>query len=126
MIGESMPTLVTAQTSRSLPIGEYVIIDSPEGKIIGLAEKSIPYFVDILQKLSKLTVEKEAELTEINPLVILKDGSMLALDGKIMTDDNSNFRHEELMKYREQTELEAKAEKRGFSLVELDLSLIHI
>jgi len=89
-------------------------------KNIGLAEKSIPYFVDILQKLSKLTVEKEAELTEINPLVILKDGSMLALDGKIMTDDNSNFRHEELMKYREQTELEAKAEKSGFSLVELD------
>ena len=41
VIGESMPTLVTAQTSRSLPIGEYVIIDSAEGKIIGLAEKSI-------------------------------------------------------------------------------------
>ena len=41
MIGESMPTLVTAQTSRSLPIGEYVIIDSAEGKIIGLAEKSV-------------------------------------------------------------------------------------
>ena len=41
VIGESMPTLVTAQTSRSLPIGEYVIIDSAEGKIIGLAEKSV-------------------------------------------------------------------------------------
>jgi len=37
-----------------------------------------------------------------------------------MTDDNSNFRHEELLKYREQTELEEKAEKSGFSLVELD------
>jgi succinyl-CoA synthetase beta subunit len=87
---------------------------------IGLDKKSVTYFVDILQKLSKLTVEKEAELTEINPLVILKDGSMLALDGKIMTDDNSNFRHDELLKYREQTELEKKAEKSGFSLVELD------
>ena len=87
---------------------------------IGLDEKSVTYFVDILQKLSKLTVEKEAELVEINPLVILKDGSMLALDGKMMTDDSSNFRHEELLKYREQTELEEKAEKSGFSLVELD------
>ena len=87
---------------------------------IGLEEKSVTYFVDILQKLSKLTVEKEAELTEINPLVILKDGSMVALDGKIMTDDNSNFRHTELLKYKEQTELEEKAEKSGFSLVELD------
>jgi len=87
---------------------------------IGLDEKSVTYFVDILQKLSKLTVEKEAELTEINPLVILNDGSMVALDGKIMTDDNSNFRHGELAKYREQTKLEEKAEKSGFSLVELD------
>ena len=89
-------------------------------KEIGIGENSIPHFVDILQKLSKLTVEKEAELTEINPLVILKDGSMMALDGKIMTDDNSNFRHKELAEYHEQTELEKKAEESGFSLVELD------
>ena len=79
---------------------------------IGLDKKSVAYFVDILQKLSKLTVEKEAELTEINPLVILKDGSMVALDGKIMTDDNSNFRHGELVKYREQTELEEKSREK--------------
>ena len=89
-------------------------------KKIGLAENSIQYFVDILQKLSKLTIEKEAELTEINPLVILKDGSMIALDGKLMTDDNSNFRHKELAKYQEKTDLEKKAEESGFSLVELD------
>ena len=89
-------------------------------KEIGLDKNSITHFTDILQKLSKLTIEKEAELTEINPLVILKDGSMVALDGKIMTDDNSNFRHKELAKYREQTELEERAEKSGFSLVELD------
>jgi len=59
-------------------------------------------------------------LTEINPLVILKDGSMMALDGKVMTDDNSNFRHKELAKYQEKTELEKRAEESGFSLVELD------
>ena len=41
VIGESKPTVVTAQTSRSLPIGEYVIIDSNEGKIVGLVEKSV-------------------------------------------------------------------------------------
>jgi succinyl-CoA synthetase beta subunit len=89
-------------------------------KEIGLEGKTITNFVDILQKLSKLTIEKEAELTEINPLVILNDDSLLALDGKIMTDDNSNFRHKELMKYKEKTELEKKAEESGFSLVELD------
>ena len=59
-------------------------------------------------------------MTEINPLVILKDGSMMALDGKVMTDDYSNFRHKELAKYQEKTELEKRAEESGFSLVELD------
>jgi len=41
VIGESKPTVVTGQTSRSLPIGEYVIINSKEGKIVGLVEKSV-------------------------------------------------------------------------------------
>ena len=41
VIGESKPTVVTGQTSRSLPIGEYVIINSEEGKIVGLVEKSV-------------------------------------------------------------------------------------
>ena len=87
---------------------------------IGLKGNQEAEFVIMLKQLSKLTVEKEAELAEINPLAILKDGSIMALDGKVMTDDNSNFRHEELAKYQEKSELEERAEKSGFSLVELD------
>ena len=87
---------------------------------MGLEGKTADDLVEFLQKLSKLTIEKEAELAEINPLAIVEDGSLLALDGKVMTDDNSNFRHEELMKYQEISELEERAEKSGFSLVELD------
>lgn len=90
------------------------------GKEIGVKDKSLNQFVDILQKLSKLTVEKEAELAEINPLAILKDDSLLALDGKVIIDDNSMFRHDELRKFQEVSELEERAEKSGFSLVELD------
>ena len=41
VIGESKPTIVTGQTSRSLPIGEYVIINSKEGKIVGLVENQL-------------------------------------------------------------------------------------
>ena len=41
VIGESKRTIITAQTSRSLPIGEYVIINSNDGKIVGLVEKSV-------------------------------------------------------------------------------------
>ncbi len=40
VIGESKPTVVTALSSRPLSVGEYVIIDSDEGRILGLVEKS--------------------------------------------------------------------------------------
>jgi len=89
-------------------------------KEIGLEGNSISDFVDMLQKLSKLTIEKEAELAEINPVAVLDDHSLIALDGKVITDDNSNFRHPEMLKYLEQSELEERAEKSGFSLVELN------
>lgn len=90
------------------------------GKQMGLKDKSLVQFVDILQKLAKITVEKETELAEINPLAILGDDSVVALDGKIIVDDNAMFRHDELRKFQEVSELEERAEKSGFSLVELD------
>jgi len=89
-------------------------------KEMGLDGKTADDFVEILQKLSKLTIEKEIELAEINPLAVLEDDSLMALDGKVVTDDNATFRHEGLEKYQERSEIEEKAEKSGFSLVELD------
>jgi succinyl-CoA synthetase beta subunit len=64
-----------------------------------IADNSKDNFVTLLLNLFKLVNEKEAELAEINPLVILKDGSLLALDSKVIIDDNSLFRHDELKKY---------------------------
>ena len=87
---------------------------------IGLEAGAAAEFSGILSSLSRLAMEKEAELAEINPLAILADGSLVALDGKVVTDDNSSFRHEELQKYKEVSELEDRAAASGFSLVELD------
>src|SRR5215204_4926500 len=64
--------------------------------------------------------DKEAELAEINPVAILQDGSLMALDAKVIIDDNAMFRHPELKKYEHVSELERQAEVSGFSLVELD------
>ena len=89
-------------------------------KEMGLDGKTADGFIDTLKKLSKVTIEKEAELVEINPLAIMQDDSIMALDGKFVTDDNSNFRHDELQKYQEMSDIEKRAEKSGFSLVELD------
>ena len=112
---------VKNQTIREVGLGNVdTEIAKEVANEIGLKYSQEEQFVEMLQKLSKLTIEKEAELAEINPLAILKDGTLMALDGKVMTDDNSNFRHDELQKYQEKSELEEQAEKSGFSLVELD------
>ncbi len=112
---------VKNQVIREIGLGEIdKQVAEDVAKEIGLEGNSVSDFVDFLQKLSKITIEKEVELAEINPVAVLSDGSLLALDGKVITDDNSTFRHPELLKYQEQTELEERAEKSGFSLVELD------
>jgi succinyl-CoA synthetase beta subunit len=71
-------------------------------------------FAGIAQKLYRIFVEKDCSLIEINPLVKLGDGSLLALDAKINFDDNADFRHKEWEEMRdlsaeEPTEVEAKA-----------------
>jgi succinyl-CoA synthetase beta subunit len=87
---------------------------------LGLSGKTVVSFVDFTTKLSRLVSEREAELAEINPVAILGDDSLLALDSKVIIDDNAMFRHPELKKYEHISELEKQAEISGFSLVELD------
>lgn len=77
-------------------------------------------FVDLLLNLFKVVVEKEAELAEINPLAIVSDGSLVALDAKVIIDDNSLFRHNDLQAYEYLSNLEKQAADNGFSFVELD------
>ncbi|HET8794100.1 MAG TPA: succinate--CoA ligase subunit beta, partial [Nitrososphaeraceae archaeon] len=77
-------------------------------------------FILLIQKLSKLIYEKEAELAEINPLAMLRNGELVALDAKVIIDDNALFRHEDLKQYEVMSELETQAKNNGFSFVELD------
>ncbi len=112
---------VKNQTVRDVGLGD--VPEDVAGEVageIGLEGRSAGDFADMLLRLSRLAVEKEAELVEINPLAVMQDGSLVALDGKMVTDDNSNFRHGELQKYQEASQVEERAAKSGFSLVELD------
>ncbi len=63
----------------------------------------------------------DAELVEFNPLVLTCDNDLIAVDAKIIVDDNSLYRHKEFLEkaYREYSELEALAKQHGFSYVEL-------
>jgi succinyl-CoA synthetase beta subunit len=67
--------------------------------------------------------ETDAELAEINPLVITKDNKLVALDGKMLIDDNSLFRHAELAEIRdidEEAPAETDARRHGLSFIKLD------
>ena len=77
---------------------------------------------NMIQKLYKLMVSADASLVEVNPLVVTRDGRLLALDAKLNFDDNALFRQPEIEALfepdeEEKRELEAKAN--GFSFVHL-------
>ena len=87
---------------------------------LNLSADAIREFENLAMKLSRLVFEKEAELAEINPAAVLDDGSLMALDAKVIIDDNALFRHPELKGYVFMSESELQAKKSGFSFVELD------
>jgi succinyl-CoA synthetase beta subunit len=65
----------------------------------------------------------DATLAEINPLVITNDNKLLAVDGKMVLDDNALFRHSDLAEKRDldvEAEAEIEARKYGLSFIKLD------
>ena len=79
---------------------------------LNLKSEQTKQFIGIFKNLSKLFIEKDLALVEINPLVIDDKNKLKCLDGKVSVDSNALFRHEELMSLRdtsqeEQRELEA-------------------
>lgn len=90
---------------------------------IGLSKELVRDFVKIAQGLYDAFVGCDASLAEINPLVVTSDGKLLAVDGKMLLDDNSLFRHFELAEMRdadEETPEEEEARRHGLSYVKLD------
>lgn len=83
-----------------------------------LAAKVAPVFV----KLWNVFKSEDTTLVEVNPLVLTKDGQILALDGKVSLDDNAEFRHQdrEEVSIAKVDPLEAKAKALDLNYVKLD------
>ena len=60
----------------------------------------------ILQELYKIFVENDASLVEVNPLALTKKGTLMAIDAKIVFDDNALYRHPEIHALFDPTEKE--------------------
>ncbi len=79
-------------------------------------------FTRIAQNLYRCYLESDAVLAEINPLVILEDHTLFALDGKMIIDDNALYRQSELAEMRDlsaEPELETEARTTGITYVKL-------
>lgn len=79
-------------------------------------------FTEFVRNLVRLFIEYDASLVEINPLIITKDRKLIALDSKVIIDDNSLFRHKDIaeLEDRELSELEKKAKEIGINYISLD------
>ena len=85
-------------------------------------KKYVNQAVPLFKNLYRLFVEKDASLTEINPLVITEQDELSAVDAKMTFDNNALFRHPDVFELFEPTEDEKKeqeAKDKGFSYVNL-------
>src|SRR3989338_5326631 len=96
------------------------------GTKLGLSHDLAGKFVDFVAKLYEAYTQSDCSLAEINPLVLTKGGSLLALDAKINFDDNALFRHPEFEGLRdldEENPAETEARQHDLSYISLDGSI---
>ena len=87
-----------------------------------LEEKVVRQVVDMGQKLYRVYKGYSADLVEINPLVLTSDNRVVALDAKVIIDDNAVYRQQKFSKSRDRydNELEYLASQNNLSYVKLD------
>jgi succinyl-CoA synthetase beta subunit len=90
---------------------------------LGLSGSTLAKVVPFMQNAYRAFEATDSSLFEINPLLILKSGDVLALDAKINFDDNALYRHPDLREYRdfdEEDPLEVEASKFSLNYIKLD------
>jgi succinyl-CoA synthetase beta subunit len=90
---------------------------------LGLSGDQIKNAVRFILSLYRAFTETDASLAEINPLVVTKDGKVLALDAKMNFDDSALYRHPDILEMRdlhEEDPLEIEASKYKLNYIKLD------
>jgi len=93
---------------------------------LGLSGDQFKAGVGLILNLFRVYLEKDCSLVEINPLVVTRDGRVMALDAKLNFDDNALYRHKEIVALRdinEETPLDVEASKYGLNYIKLDGSV---
>jgi succinyl-CoA synthetase beta subunit len=90
---------------------------------LGFKGSQVTEFQAMALGLYKLYLEKDASLVEVNPLIVTKSGSLMALDAKINIDANAVFRHPDIAKLRDANQedpMERRASEHDLNYVSLD------
>ena len=90
---------------------------------LGIPAELSGKFVGVMQGLYRVFDECDAALAEINPLILTKEGQVLALDAKMNFDSNAFFRHKDIVALRDTDEedpREVEASKFDLSYISLD------
>jgi len=90
---------------------------------LGLSGDSFKKGTALIQALFEAYTKTDASLAEINPLLVTKQGDVLALDAKMTFDDNALFRHPDIKEMRDLSEedpLEVEASRFGLNYIKLD------
>lgn len=116
---EEVPEEYMVRQTLDVTIGMQPFVTREVTRRLGVTGGIARQIADILMKLHQMFVELDAELVEINPLVISGE-NVIAADAKVTIDDDALFRHKDLPVVEERTEAEKKAHELGLSYVELD------
>src|SRR5882724_9109628 len=90
---------------------------------LGLAGDQFKQAVALIRGLFALYLARDASLAEVNPLVVTKEGRVLALDAKLNFDDNALWRHPAIVALRDVNEedpLDVEASKYNLNYIKLD------
>ena len=82
--------------------------------------------INLIKSIYKMFIENDANLVEINPLILTKKNKLICLDAKMNFDDNALFRHPEILKLRdlnEEEKTEIEASKHDLAYIKLDGSI---
>lgn len=92
-------------------------------KMLGLDDGLTARAADFFKGLYKAFVDSDASLVEVNPMAVLRNASIVALDAKMVFDDNALYRHPEYAAMRDLSEeepLETRALEAGLTYISLD------
>ena len=95
-------------------------------KVFNLDDQASKQAASLIKSIYKMFIDTDANLVEINPLILTKDNNIVCLDAKMNFDDNALFKHPDILELRdinEEEDNEIEASKHDLAYIKLDGSI---